>query len=213
MPTCLLERPAAPFPMITDEVSRRSFLAGLGVVGMLTACGSDTNVPASLAGSRVLVDDRGEIRLDAVPQRIVTIYEESTELIVALGLKPVGTGSNRLATTDPARVFDGYYLTPEQIGTPTFVGSGPFNLEAIAALEPDLILPGSPTTPSSPHWRRSRRPRCTTRPSQAAGSRHCAGSERGSGANRRRRQRSTGMPPSSCGPVSSWPRSSPRRRR
>lgn len=144
MPTCLLERPDAPFPMITDEVNRRSFLAGLGAVGMLTACGTDTSGTAPVAGSRVLVDDHGEIRLDAVPQRIVTIYEESTELIVALGLKPVGTGSNRLATTDPARAFDGYYLTPDQIGTPTFVGSGPFNLEAIAALEPDLILPGFP---------------------------------------------------------------------
>lgn len=80
--------------------------------------------------------------LDGVPERIVTTLEESTELVVALGLKPVGVGSSRVDQTRGDRIFDGYYLTPEQIGSPTYVGPDPFNLEAITAHDPDLIVHG-----------------------------------------------------------------------
>ncbi len=129
-----------------DDATRREFLAMLTAAGLLAGCGNRTvNDPAApAAGERTLTDDRGEVKLDGVPQRIVTLYEESVELVVALGLKPVGVGSSRLDATRDDRVFEGYYLTPEQIGSPTFVGSDPFNLEAITAVDPDLILPGFP---------------------------------------------------------------------
>lgn len=129
-----------------DDATRREFLAMLAAAGLLAGCGTrevnDTAPP--VAEERTLMDDRGEVKLDGVPQRIVTLYEESAELVVALGLKPVGLGSSRLDATRGDRVFEGYYLTPEQIGSPMFVGSDPFNLEAITAADPDLILPGFP---------------------------------------------------------------------
>jgi hypothetical protein len=72
--------------------------------------------------------DRGEVSLNVFPTRIVTTSEEVTELIVALGLQPVGVGSSRVDLTRGDRIFDGYYLTAEQIGSPVYVGAGPFKL-------------------------------------------------------------------------------------
>ncbi len=144
MPTTLLDQPIDLYHGITDEATRRQVLLGLGTIGLLTACGNrEINETAPpVADVRSLIDDRGEVQLDGVPERIVTTLEESTELAVALGIKPVGVGSSRVDQTRGDRIFEGYYLTPEQIGTPTYVGPDPFNLEAISALDPDLIVHG-----------------------------------------------------------------------
>lgn len=86
--------------------------------------------------------DEGTATLPAVPRRIVTTSDEATELIVALGLEPVGAGSTRVDATaeDP---FADYYLTAEQLGDPEFVGAAEPNVEAVAALDPDLIVHGA----------------------------------------------------------------------
>lgn len=86
-----------------------------------------------------IADDRGDVALDSVPSRIVTTGEEATELVVALGIKPVGVGSSRVDATK-ANPLEGYYLEPGQLGTPAYIGPDPFNFEAVAALEPDLIV-------------------------------------------------------------------------
>lgn len=84
--------------------------------------------------------DGGEVTLPQVPSRIVTLGEEVTELLVVLGVQPVGAGASRVDATRGDKVWDGNYLTPDQLGNPRYLGAGPFNLEAIAALQPDLIV-------------------------------------------------------------------------
>lgn len=80
--------------MITDDATRRQLIAGLAAAGLMTACSSPA--PAAPEQAAVsLTDDRGEVRLPRVPERIVTTSEEATELVVALGLRPVGLGSGR----------------------------------------------------------------------------------------------------------------------
>jgi iron complex transport system substrate-binding protein len=117
------------------------------LVAVLSAgCGATAAgqlAPAAGAPDAVTVThDLGEVTLDARPERIVTTVDETTELVVALGLRPVGAGSTRVDATGPEdQPFDGYYLTPDQLGEPAFVGLEP-NLEAIAALDPDLIIHG-----------------------------------------------------------------------
>lgn len=126
-----------------DELTRRRLIAGGLATGfLLTGCGTrDPAAPsAPSAGSRSITDDRGEVTLEAVPRRIVTTGEEVTELIVALGLQPVGVGSPRLDAALGGQIFDGYYLTREQLGSPRYVGPDPYNFEAITALTPDLIV-------------------------------------------------------------------------
>lgn len=129
MSLALLDR-----PVITDDATRRRFLAGLAGAGLLTACAAPAPA-APAAPAATLTDDRGELVLPRVPERIVTTSEEATELVVALGLRPVGVGSGRVEAG-----FAGYYLTPDRLGTPEFVGLDPYNLEAITALGPDLIV-------------------------------------------------------------------------
>ncbi len=152
MSLLLLDRPVAR-PLgpgqvadIVDEISRRRFLSGLAALGVLGGCAEGGDgaqagaAPTPTAPGRVISDDRGDHRFDQIPTRIVTTGEESTELLVALGLQPVGAGSSRVDATKGDAAFTDYYLTPSQLGSPKYVGIGPFNLEAITALDPDLII-------------------------------------------------------------------------
>jgi iron complex transport system substrate-binding protein len=89
--------------------------------------------------------DAGETVLPAPAARIVTTADETTELVVALGLQPVGAGSTRVdgtGGTGGTAPFAGYYLPADRLGNPAFVGGEQPNLEAIAALQPDLVLHG-----------------------------------------------------------------------
>jgi ABC-type Fe3+-hydroxamate transport system substrate-binding protein len=142
MPLALLERPSLLVPETTDEATRRQFLAGLVALGLLTACGgSDDDRRGDDASPALSIDDdRGQVAVPGGPTRFVTTGEESTELLVALGFTVVGVGSSRVDATRGDRSLDGYYLGPDRIGSPTFVGPGPFNYEAITALNPDLIV-------------------------------------------------------------------------
>lgn len=127
-------------PEIVDDLTRRQFLGGLIALGVLGGCGRDTESASAPTASVKLTHDGGDVTLPRVPKRIVTLGEEVTEFAAVLGVQPVGVGSARVDSALGDKVFDGYYLTPAQIGTPRYVGPGPFNLEAIAAVRPDLIV-------------------------------------------------------------------------
>lgn len=117
---------------------------GLVVAGCAESTAEQEDATSPATGAPVSVDhDLGQVTLDRTPVRVVTTTDETTELVVALGVQPVGVGSTRVdaAAGDDARFAD-YYLPPEQLGRPAFVGSDP-NLEAIAVLDPDLIVHGS----------------------------------------------------------------------
>lgn len=137
----------------------RSASLGVLLIFLLAACGapaaSTSSAPAPSAPSDsaaapasssaatfplTIKHEAGETTIAAAPARVVTIGDEITEVIAALGIKPVGVAGRMQGAVGGALQQTNYY-TAEQIGTPTFVGNVTEpNIEAIAALNPDLIL-------------------------------------------------------------------------
>ena len=87
--------------------------------------------------------DAGDAVIPRKPERIVVLGEELMELLIPLGVKPVGYGSSRMSGVRVGGRVEGLtYYRPEEIGPAVFVGDAYTqpNLEAITALKPDLIL-------------------------------------------------------------------------
>ncbi len=116
-------------------------LLATALLGCSGADGTD-DAAAATGGVLEIAHDTGSLTLPAPATRIVTTSDETTELVVALGLQPVGAGSTRVDPT-AADPFGGYYIDADRLGEPQFVGGTELELEAIAALEPDLIVHGS----------------------------------------------------------------------
>ncbi|MFD2370922.1 ABC transporter substrate-binding protein [Brevibacillus sp. GCM10020057] len=77
----------------------------------------------------------GETTIKGTPQRVVVLTNQGEETLIALGIKPVGgVGS----TIDPTKFFD--FVAKDLEGTKLVGTESQPNLEAIAALKPDLIL-------------------------------------------------------------------------
>jgi iron complex transport system substrate-binding protein len=129
-----MRRPAVPLavPLLT---------AGL-VLGACSDTPGDGTGGQAAGGAVEVAHDTGTLTLAGPATRIVTTSDETTELVVALGLQPVGAGSTRVdpLAEDP---FAGHYLEGDRLGDPAFVGGSELELEAIAALEPDLVVHGS----------------------------------------------------------------------
>lgn len=111
-------------------------VALLGVLALaVTACGAQDDqadgptrsVPHAMGTAQVAVD----------PQRVVVLDTGELDSVLALGVTPVGTvGAD--AATGPQSYLGGRAAEIEQVGTIQEP-----NLEAIAALAPDLILSNS----------------------------------------------------------------------
>ncbi|BDH56960.1 ABC transporter substrate-binding protein [Tsukamurella sp. PLM1] len=116
--------------------SRRRFLAAtvaLATAATLAACGSSAEGDAA-AETRTVAHAMGETKVPANPQRIVVIDSPHTDALVALGITPVGAA---VAAANDG--FPGYLR--DKLGGTANVGliAGP-DIEAIAALKPDLII-------------------------------------------------------------------------
>jgi len=114
------------------------------LIALLTACAPQatpttapvaTDVPATEAPTEnlavVYTDDLGrEVTLEATPQRIVSLAPSNTEILFAVGAGPQVIGRDE---------FSDY---PEQAASIENIGGsfGEYNVEAIVALEPDLVL-------------------------------------------------------------------------
>lgn len=100
-----------------------------------TAADTSSDSAATTSGEmRTLTDSEGnEVELPADPQRIVTLHFAATEALVDLGLVPVGQGgySDGLLPADKAKDIENVPIVNDR---------DDMELEAIAALEPDLIL-------------------------------------------------------------------------
>jgi iron complex transport system substrate-binding protein len=122
-------------------------LAALLVVGGLLLAGCNTAAPAdtssatappaeqsSEAPEQVTVEHAmGTTEVDCTPERVVTLGQGQTDTVLALGVTPVGVVN---PWTD-----EWYDYLPDEVGTATVVGSElEPDLEAIAALQPDVIL-------------------------------------------------------------------------
>lgn len=120
---------------------------------LLTACvapaaapATTNNTPAATPATTELsafpvtiTDDLGEITLDRPAERIVVFTEEFTELFVAMEIAPVGVVLGRNAPTGD--IFNQLpYLDQPIPGEPRYIDGNEPSLEAIAALQPDLIL-------------------------------------------------------------------------
>lgn len=126
--------PASRPPRSSRPPRRLAGLAALCAVALgVAACGSDTPSTAGTADSAVtaypvtVTADNGEVTLAAQPTRIVSLSASLTEMLFA-----VDAGDQVIAV-------DKYSNYPE--GTPQTELSGfKPNVEAIAALDPDLVV-------------------------------------------------------------------------
>jgi ABC-type Fe3+-hydroxamate transport system substrate-binding protein len=109
----------------------------------LTACGTTEDPAAGSAtddattdaasGPVTYTDERGEHELEAVARDVVSLEWGLTENLVALGVEPVGQAD-----------VEGYNtwntVAPIDEGTPDVGTRGEPSLDAISALEPDLVV-------------------------------------------------------------------------
>ncbi|MFE7558686.1 ABC transporter substrate-binding protein [Kitasatospora sp. NPDC057500] len=128
-------------PALPALLTRRRLLtltAGLACGLGLTACGSGG--PAKTGASnapdgRVVRHARGESTVPARAGRVVVLDTDALDSAVTLGITPVG------ATTVAAGAPLSAYLPAERLaGTRTVGTIGAPDLEAVAALRPDVIL-------------------------------------------------------------------------
>ncbi|MGY1695055.1 ABC transporter substrate-binding protein [Geodermatophilus sp. SYSU D00814] len=120
-------------------------LAVLVLSGGLTACGGSGDDTASAAGPSsssgafpVTIENRfGTTEIPAEPQRVVTVGFNDQDFVLALGVTPVGERELLGDYDATARPWAQDLLPAEDIPT---VGSDEIDLEAVAALEPDLIV-------------------------------------------------------------------------
>ncbi|MCH7662736.1 MAG: cobalamin-binding protein [Chloroflexi bacterium] len=99
---------------------------------LMSACGSQLQEVDNYAGTSIQLIDGLErtISLEAPAERIVSLAPSNTEILFAIG------AGNQIVGRDE---FSDY--PPEALDLPSIGGSfGDLNTEAIAALEPDLIL-------------------------------------------------------------------------
>jgi iron complex transport system substrate-binding protein len=110
------------------------FIVCLLISGSALAQAPQVEVLEETEGFRLVRHAAGETRIPAEPQRVVSLFNHLTEGLLALEIQPVGA-----VTLEGSFVA---YLAPMLEGTEP-VGTIPEpNLEAILALEPDLILGG-----------------------------------------------------------------------
>ena len=118
-----------------------SLVLSLSLVVSLAACGKGTDGSSGASGKDdapiELVDQAGrEVKLEEPAETLVSSYYITTYATVALGLKDRVIGLEKKADKRPI-----YKLAaPELLDKPNVGSMKEFNLEAAAALEPDLIL-------------------------------------------------------------------------
>jgi iron complex transport system substrate-binding protein len=107
-----------------------------------------TQIPAGMGAAesegtfpRTITHFGGTTTIPAPPQRIVVIATGQTDAILTLGVVPVGVAHGDDADLVPRYVQEAFPQHAEQLAAVASVGSRQTpNLEAIAALRPDLVL-------------------------------------------------------------------------
>ncbi|MFH9425826.1 ABC transporter substrate-binding protein [Streptomyces sp. NPDC017529] len=91
--------------------------------------------PASGGGGHTVRTAMGEVEVPDAPRRVVVLDTAELDSAVTLGVKPVGA-----TRSDVAGGFLGYLPADKTAGIKDVGKIGAPNLEAVAALKPDLIL-------------------------------------------------------------------------
>ncbi|SDP04721.1 iron complex transport system substrate-binding protein [Klenkia soli] len=116
---------------------RTAPLALLAVGALLAGCGSDVAAPAAAddATTRSVVHAMGTTEITGEPERVVVLDSGELDAVTALGVVPVGTVETEGLLEELATAH-GFDAADVQV-----VGSiAEPDLEAVAALQPDLIL-------------------------------------------------------------------------
>jgi iron complex transport system substrate-binding protein len=105
----------------------------------LVGCGSNEEAKTPTGGTqqettRVIKHAMGETKVPSDPKKVVVLTNEGTEAVLELGIKPVGAVKSW--TGDPWYP----HIQKDMEGVTVVGDEGQPNLEAIAALKPDLIL-------------------------------------------------------------------------
>jgi len=117
-------------PQIVDDLTRREFLIGAGLVVLTPACGSDEESGNAAGQTRTIEHAFGEIEVPVNPGRVAVLVEHALDAAIALGVEPAAsiTGRRNAAYEEAVRNVE-----------VTFSNQEP-NVEALARVEPDLIL-------------------------------------------------------------------------
>jgi iron complex transport system substrate-binding protein len=115
------------------------------VLGGLTACGGSDDTEEAAASSSsggggwpVTIENRfGTTEIPAEPQRVVTVGFNDQDFVLALGVTPVGVRENLGDYDVENRPWAQQQLDGAEFPT---VGGAEIDVEAVAALEPDLIV-------------------------------------------------------------------------
>ena len=122
-------------------MARRTGLIAIAAVGalLLTACGSstaeDTTPAATGEETRSVVHALGTTEVTGTPERVVVLDSGELDAVTSLGVVPVGTVETEGLLDELATTHDFDAADVEVVGT-----IAEPDLEAVAALAPDLIL-------------------------------------------------------------------------
>ncbi|AZB44331.1 iron-siderophore ABC transporter substrate-binding protein [Bacillus sp. FJAT-42376] len=109
----------------------------LSLTLLLAACGGKTETKKEEANPEEAYQIKhamGEAKIPKKPERVVVLTNEGTEAVLAMGVKPVGAVQSWLG--DPW--YD--HIKKDMKDVKTVGTESEVNLEAIAALKPDLII-------------------------------------------------------------------------
>lgn len=125
-----------------EDVTRREFLIGAGGLLVFTAAagcgGGATQQDGSSSGNTRTIEHKfGSTELPADPRRIVAAGYNEADFALALGAVPVGVRDFIGPFREEARPWAQDALGGAE---PELVGGEEINFEAVAALEPDLVL-------------------------------------------------------------------------
>jgi iron complex transport system substrate-binding protein len=95
---------------------------------------SQTETATTSEATRIISHAMGTTKINGTPQRIVVLTNEATDIVLALGIKPIGAVKSWQG--DP--YYD--YIQAEMAGVPVVGDEFQPNLERIVALNPDLII-------------------------------------------------------------------------
>jgi len=122
------ERGIKLLPNIVDDLTRKEFLVGAGLIALAPACGSGEGGEEASGETRTVEHELGTTEVPVNPRRIVSLAQEIADSLIALDRTPVGS-------------LTIYGTAAEEAEDVEIVGTGAEpNLEEIAALQPDLII-------------------------------------------------------------------------
>ncbi|MGH3086655.1 MAG: iron-siderophore ABC transporter substrate-binding protein [Rubrobacteraceae bacterium] len=128
-------------PEIVSDLTRREFLIGAGLVALAPGCGSGEGSGESAdspsGGTRTIEHKFGTAEIPENVERVVAVGFNEADFALALGVVPVGVRDFIGPYPEETRPWATEELEGEE---PELVGGDEINFEAVAALEPDLIL-------------------------------------------------------------------------